>query len=92
MPDDLYGDLASADLVIAKGDANYRRLVGDAHWPPTASFRRATAYFPAPLVTLRTLKSELILGLRVGDAERLQALDPQWRVNGKRGVVQAGLL
>jgi uncharacterized protein with ATP-grasp and redox domains len=92
MPDDLYADLAANDLVIVKGDANYRRLVGDCHWPPTASFQRATAYFPAPLVALRTLKCELILGLGEGEAERQSRLDPQWRVNGKRGVVQANLV
>ncbi len=91
LPDDLRVDLASADFVVLKGDANYRRLVGDAHWPPTSSFGRATAYFPAPLVALRTLKSELILGLRPGEAERLQTQDPHWRVNGRRGIVQARL-
>lgn len=91
LPDDLRTDLASADFVILKGDANYRRLVGDAHWPPTSSFVQAAAYFPAPLVALRTLKSELILGLRPGQAERLRAQDPAWQVNGRRGIVQARL-
>ena len=76
---------------MVKGDANYRRLLGDAHWPPTTSFAQATGYFPAPLVALRTLKAEIIVGLRSGEAERLQTEDPAWLVNGKRGVVQASL-
>jgi len=89
LPDDLRNILAGMDLVVIKGDANYRRLLGDAHWPPTTSFARAASYFPAPAVALRTLKAEIIVGLRPGETERLQAEDPGWLVNGKRGVVQA---
>ena len=79
----------AADWVIVKGDANYRRLLGDAHWDPATPFDRAAAYFPTPLVALRTLKSELIVGLQPGQAARLTALDPEWMTNGRRGVVQA---
>jgi hypothetical protein len=88
MPADLRATLAQADLVILKGDANYRRLVGDCHWDPTTPFEVAAGYFPVALVALRTLKAELIVGLKQGEAERLQAQDPAWRVNGKRGVIQ----
>lgn len=91
LPDDLRADLTQADLVILKGDANYRRLLSDAHWQPTASFILATDYFPAPFVALRTLKAELITGLPDGLAERLTQQDLTWRVNGKRGVIQANL-
>ena len=91
LPDDLRTLLASMDLVIFKGDAHYRRLLGDAHWPPTASFAQATAYFPAPLVAVRTLKAEIIVGLPAGEAERVEANDASWLVNGRRGVVQAHL-
>ena len=83
--------LAAADLVILKGDANYRRLLGDAHWPPTTSFAAVTGYFPAPLVALRTLKAEIIVGLQPGQVERLQAEDPAWLVNGRRGLIQCRL-
>lgn len=89
LPDDLLTELGETDLVILKGDANYRRLLGDAHWDPTTPFERAAAYFPSSVVTLRTLKSELIVGLRPGEAERLSRVDAQWMVNGRRGVVQA---
>lgn len=91
LPDDLHATLAGADLVVVKGDANYRRLLGDAHWPPTTPFERATRYFPARLAALRTLKAEIIVGLKPGDAERLCGEDPSWLVNGRRGVVQARL-
>jgi uncharacterized protein with ATP-grasp and redox domains len=89
LPDDLWAELAAADLVLVKGDANYRRLLGDAHWPPTTPFSRAVSYFPAPVAALRTLKGELIVGLRPGQAEALAMEDPAWLVNGRRGVIQA---
>ena len=91
LPPDLRIELEQFDLVILKGDANYRRLLGDAHWSPTASFTEATAYFPTPFVSLRTCKAELITGLAPGVAEQLDMLDAHWRVNGRRGVVQARL-
>jgi uncharacterized protein with ATP-grasp and redox domains len=91
MPEDLADSLAAVDLVLVKGDANYRRLLGDAHWPPTTRFTQAVSYYPAPLVALRTLKSELVVGLEAGEAERLAAADRDWLVNGKRGVIQARL-
>lgn len=89
LPDDLFAEIRTADFVILKGDANYRRLLGDARWGPTASFVKATEYFPAPLVSLRTLKAEIVVGLRQSQVEELEAVDSQWRVNGKRGLVQA---
>ncbi|HEY3291793.1 MAG TPA: damage-control phosphatase ARMT1 family protein, partial [Anaerolineae bacterium] len=91
LPDDLRVEFARADLVIIKGDANYRRLLSDAQWLPITSFVRATGYFPAPFVALRTMKSELICGLPEGTAEHLTILDSSWRVNGKRGVIQSNL-
>ena len=91
LPDDLRTELARMDLVILKGDVNYRRLVGDVHWPPTTPFEHATDYFPAPLVSLRTMKAELIVGLSPGEAERLRGQDPEWMVNGRRGLIQARL-
>jgi uncharacterized protein with ATP-grasp and redox domains len=89
-PPYLVRTLATATLVVVKGDANYRRVVGDALWPPDASFAAATAYAPSPLLCLRTMKSDSVLGLPRGLAERLDATDPPWRIDARRGVVQAG--
>jgi hypothetical protein len=88
LPADLEAELAAADLVILKGDANYRRLLGDAHWSPTTSFEQITNHFPVPFAALRTLKAEVIAGLQPGQAEHLQQDDPNWLVNGRRGVSQ----
>jgi hypothetical protein len=87
MPDELRDELGQADLVVLKGDVNYRRLLDDRHWPPTTRMEDAAGYFPASLVALRTLKGEIIVGLRPGQAEALSAADPTWMINGKRGVI-----
>ncbi|MBN1246206.1 MAG: protein-glutamate O-methyltransferase family protein, partial [Anaerolineae bacterium] len=63
MPPTLMAQLASADLVILKGDVNYRRLLDDRHWPPTTPLRVAAGDFPRPFLVLRTLKGEIIVGL-----------------------------
>jgi uncharacterized protein with ATP-grasp and redox domains len=89
LPSELYSELATASLVISKGDANYRRLLGDRHWSYTTNFSDILSYFPAPLVALRTLKSELIAGLKLDQAAQVAAQDPDWLINGRWGLVQA---
>ncbi|MCS7260293.1 MAG: damage-control phosphatase ARMT1 family protein [Anaerolineae bacterium] len=91
MPDDLRAQLAAADFVLLKGDVNYRRILGDAHWPVDTPFQRITAYFPAPFANLRTLKGELIVGISEELARRLSQLESDWMVNGRRGLIQARL-
>jgi len=87
--DALQAELSHAALVISKGDANYRRLLGDSRWPPTVKASAAIPYFPTSLLALRTLKSDPIVGLPPGQAVALDQIDPAWRVNGKRGLIQA---
>jgi uncharacterized protein with ATP-grasp and redox domains len=81
-------DLARADLVILKGDVNYRRLLGDRHWPHTARLEDIAGYFPAPFLVMRPLKGEIMVGLQPGQAEALAAEDPDWLINGQRGILQ----
>ena len=88
MPFKLRAELSRADLVILKGDVNYRRLLDDAHWPPTTPLEQIADYFPASLLVLRTLKGEIIAGLAPGQAEALQTWDPAWLINGQRGLIQ----
>jgi hypothetical protein len=88
MPSALTGALAASDLIVLKGDVNYRRLLDDRHWPHTTQMEDIADYFPAPFVVLRTLKGEIMVGLMPGQAEALAAADPSWLINGKRGIIQ----
>ena len=81
-------DLAAADLTIMKGDLNYRRLVGDRDWPATSSFADRTSYLPGPVVALRTLKSNVVVGLDPAVLAELDATGTAWRVSGGYGLVQ----
>ncbi|XP_046364326.2 damage-control phosphatase ARMT1-like [Haliotis rufescens] len=85
---DLYSDLGEADLVFFKGDLNYRKLVGDKRWDPTDSFSRSLRGFePAPLCSLRALKSDVVVGLKPGLAEKTEHHDKDWMINGKWAVI-----
>jgi len=86
---DLYDDLSTADLVIFKGDLNYRKLVGDLAWPTTTPFTVALRGFsPASLCCLRTLKCDLAVGLAEGQAESTQAQAADWMLTGSYAVIQ----
>lgn len=91
MPADLATRFAAARLTILKGDLNYRRLVGDLHWPATASFQELTAYFPGPLVALRTIKSDVVVGLPPPTLATLEATTPGWRTTGTHALIQLTL-
>lgn len=89
MPDDLRREFAEADVTVMKGDLNYRRLVGDRHYPATTPFARTTAYFPGPVAALRTLKSDVVVGLDARTETALVAAEEQrWRTGGTHALIQ----
>lgn len=78
-----------AKLVIFKGDLNYRKLFGERNWEPTTPVSVALQNFqPTKMCILRTLKADIICGLRKGLAEELDETDPNWMVSGNYGVIQ----
>jgi hypothetical protein len=91
LPDDLAAEFQRTSLTVLKGDLNYRRLVGDLHWRATTPFTDAARYFPSPVVTLRTLKSDVVVGLDAPVVTALDSSDPAWRTNGAHGLTQAKL-
>lgn len=88
LPDDLHHKLAMADLVISKGDANYRRALGDAPWPHITPFTDIVSYLPTPTLFLRTCKSEVLAGLSEAQSAKMAQLEEDWLVNGRWGVIQ----
>jgi hypothetical protein len=88
MPDEIDYDLSQSHLIISKGDANYRRLLGDRHWPFSTPFKEITRYRPAPLAALRVLKSEVACGLAPEQPASLYKQDPDWLIDGRWGVIQ----
>ncbi|HEX6756511.1 MAG TPA: ARMT1-like domain-containing protein, partial [Mycobacteriales bacterium] len=88
MPADLAGELASASLVLVKGDLNYRRLVGDRRWDPTTPLAAILDYLPTPVLALRTLKSDVVVGLDPGTVAALEASGGAWRTDGTHALVQ----
>lgn len=88
MPADLGKELSDATLTILKGDLNYRKLVDDRTWPATTPFAELTGYFPSPLVALRTLKSDVAVGIDGTKVENLNATGASWRTDGTHALIQ----
>ena len=97
MPPKLHKHFEKSDLVIVKGDLNYRRLVGDYAWDFTEKF---TAHVllktfcgkTIPLITPRVLKSDLLIGIDPIFEAAARNADSAFRTNGKWGVIHTTLL
>jgi Damage-control phosphatase ARMT1-like domain len=72
MPSYMRSDLVKrCHVASAKGDANYRRLLGDRDWDLTAPFDKVVGcYFPVPTCALRTLKAEIGCRMEASQVER----------------------
>ncbi|AET39601.1 putative methyltransferase Ecym_4568 [Eremothecium cymbalariae DBVPG len=78
----VFEDLKDSDLVIFKGDFNYRKLTGDLRWPRSTPYRKAIgplAQHGLRSLSLRTAKSDVIVGLAEGVDEKLCA---EWEAKG----------
>ncbi|KAI2778019.1 DUF89-domain-containing protein [Daldinia loculata] len=95
----LYEDLKSSEVVIFKGDLNYRKLTGDATWDPTTPFTKAIGPLGpgsgVNVLALRTCKADVVVGLKPGQDEELRATEGgggdsgarKWAWSGKWAVV-----
>jgi len=90
MPESLQEAYSKAEVVITKGDANYRRLLGDLHWQHDANFAELMEYWPTSIAALRTCKSGVLVGVAPEVEAAAAAAHPdKWLVGGLYGVVQA---
>lgn len=89
MPTDLYQTYSEAEFVVSKGDANARRFHGDRQWDFTTPTRDIISYFPAPLILVRTFKSETVSGVSMETIKGLvQAMKLDWYHSGEYGTIQ----
>ncbi|KIY50418.1 DUF89-domain-containing protein [Fistulina hepatica ATCC 64428] len=92
---DLFLHLSRSDLVIFKGDLNHRKLTYDCAAPASTPFEvaigpMANAAGAPKVASLRTIKSDVVVGLgENGDeiAEKLDETEPGWKISGKYAVV-----
>ncbi|KAG5938160.1 hypothetical protein E4U59_003974 [Claviceps monticola] len=96
---ELHEEMKGAELTIFKGDLNYRKLTCDAHWDPTTPW--TTALGPMGpgsginVLSLRTCKADVVVGLPAGKDEELKATEGgggdsgarRWAFHGKWAVV-----
>jgi hypothetical protein len=85
---ELVQDLRAAHLVVVKGDLNYRRYFGDRAWPAQTPVEAASLEKVQHAFALRVLKSDCVVGIPAVDAERLFAVEPDWRSNGTHSIIQ----
>ncbi|KFM76512.1 hypothetical protein X975_12012, partial [Stegodyphus mimosarum] len=85
----LYNKLSQSHIVIFKGDLNYRKLTGDRQWIETTPFIEAlNGFLPTSIVSLRTVKANVIVGLKAGIAENLSKISTNWKFSGDFAVIQ----
>ena len=83
---DLYRDLAESDLLLFKGDLNYRKLVGDIDWPHTTRFEQALRGFtPTNILSLRTIKFNPVVHLE--SEEMVEKLPKNWYYSGEYALI-----
>jgi damage-control phosphatase, subfamily III len=88
---DLFLHLSNSDLVFFKGDLNHRKLTYDCAAPANTPFEKAIGPMGekagAPKIcSLRTIKSDVVVGLVSGGNEKTKTLDenePGWKISGK---------
>ncbi|WP_068472068.1 damage-control phosphatase ARMT1 family protein [Saccharicrinis aurantiacus] len=85
MPKALSQELSKSDLLVFKGDLNYRKLVDDRMWDCLTPTDDLINYLPTDALILRVLKSEVIVGLKEKDIPSKE--DNQWKYNGEYSII-----
>ncbi|MBN2894241.1 MAG: DUF89 family protein [Bacteroidales bacterium] len=86
--DRIKNKLYRSHLVIIMGDLNYRRLIGDRHWPFVMDIRLLSKYFPTNFLIIRTLKSEVLVNIPMDKIKEISQKNKNWLVDGSYGLIQ----
>ena len=64
---------------------SYRKLTGDVQWPASTPVEEAFGSLSGafPILSLRTSKADVVVGVDQAKADALDASGEKWRVNGK---------
>lgn len=87
---ELYREFCQSDLLIFKGDLNYRKLVGDLQWNFTTPFRDSLRKFQpnTALCSLRTVKADVVVGIDSQTVQRIHSDFPEhWMENGEYALI-----
>lgn len=92
---DVWELFKESELVVYKGDLNYRKLTGDLMWPPETPFKEAIGRLGergngVRTLALRTCKADVVVGLKEGVDEELRKgeRERRWAWGGRYAVVQ----
>lgn len=77
----------NVDLLIVKGDLNYRRLCGDMTWSYKTKLEKLTKYIQCPTLVIRSFKSNLVIDYDRVKYHRHSEEDTDWKTGGKYGVI-----
>lgn len=87
----LFEKMASGDLVVYKGDLNYRKLTYDKQWPHSTPFKEAIGPLAEKVngrgtrtLALRTAKADVGVGLR---PEQEKGLPVDWTRTGEYAMI-----
>ncbi|HEX7661148.1 MAG TPA: ARMT1-like domain-containing protein [Pseudonocardiaceae bacterium] len=81
-------DALADQVVISKGDLNYRRYFGDRQWPYDTPIQVAAGSIAFRSVLLRVLKSDILVGVDLDRARAIERDDPHWLTDSRYAVIQ----
>ena len=75
MPQHIQSRIQDSKMVFVKGDANYRRLLGERDWPMDTPASDILSYWPVPVCALRTFESNNV-GCGLNAKQQSVLIDP----------------
>lgn len=75
------------NLLIVKGDLNYRRLIKDNLRSSLKRTVKLIKYINCPLLVIRSYKSNTVLDFKTSDKSKIAKYGPDWKTEGKVGAI-----